>query len=158
MDFESLFFAVAGVPLHPLVVHFVVVLIPLSSLGLVLAVFSKRIRSKFLGLSVLGLAISAPLAWVAGQSGEALTEVRGEPDPHVELGELLVPISWLLFAAGLLYWIAVRRRVSRPFLLAASSVAVLTAVGVTGLNIAVGHSGADATWSGVVESVEPSED
>ena len=158
MDFESLFFAVAGVPLHPLVVHFVVVLIPLSSLGLVIAVFSKRIRSRFLGLSVLGLAVSAPLAWVAGQSGEALTEVRGEPDPHVELGELLVPISWLLFAAGLLYWIAVRRRVSRPFMLAASSVAVLTAVGVTGLTVAVGHSGADATWSGVVESVEPSED
>jgi uncharacterized membrane protein len=158
MDFESLFFSVAGVPLHPLIVHFVVVLIPLSSLGLLLAVFFKRIRSKFLGLSVLGLAVSAPLTWVAGQSGEALTEVRGEPDPHVELGELLVPISWLLFAAGLLYWIAVRRRVSRPFMLAASSVAVLTAVGVTGLTIAVGHSGADATWSGVVESVEPSED
>ena len=158
MDFESLFFAFVGLPVHPLVVHFVVVLIPLSSIGLVLSVFSRKVRAKVLGLSVLGLAVSAPLAWVVGQSGEALTEVRGEPQTHIELGELLVPISWLLFAAGLLYWVAVRRRVSRPFMLAAGTVAVLTAVGVTGLTIAVGHSGAEATWSGVVESVEPSED
>jgi uncharacterized membrane protein len=82
-----------GVPLHPLVVHAVVVLGPLAALvGLAYAAVPRwrwLLRWPLLALSV----ITAAAAFVATQSGDALLDLRPELEPlveeHEEYGELL---------------------------------------------------------------------
>ena len=80
-------------PLHPLVVHAVVVLGPLAALiGLAYAAVPRwrwLLRWPLVALSV----VTAVAAFVATQSGEALLDLRPELEPlveeHEEYGELL---------------------------------------------------------------------
>ena len=94
-----------GVPLHPLVVHAVVVLGPLAALtGLAYAVVPRwrwLLRWPLLALSV----ITAGAGFVATQSGEALLDLRPELEPlveeHSDYGELLrnVALGYVLVSA-----------------------------------------------------------
>ena len=82
-----------GVPLHPLVVHAVVVLGPLAALaGLAYAVVPKWRWLLRWPLVVLAV-VTAVAAFVAVQAGEALLDLRPELEPlvkqHEERGELL---------------------------------------------------------------------
>ena len=82
-----------GLPLHPLVVHAVVVLGPLAALTGLAYAFVPRwrwlLRWPLVALSVL----TAVAALLATQSGESLLEARPELEPlveeHEERGELL---------------------------------------------------------------------
>ncbi len=82
-----------GVPLHPLVVHAVVVLGPLAAFaGLAYAIVSKwrwLLRWPLVALAV----ITAVASFVAVQAGDALLDLRPELAPlvqeHEERGELL---------------------------------------------------------------------
>ena len=51
----SLFDTIAGLPVHPLVVHFAVVLLPLATAGVIASALVPKIRTRYLGLSVLGV-------------------------------------------------------------------------------------------------------
>ena len=82
-------FDVFGLPLHPLVVHAVVVLLPLSALGLIACVVVGRWRRTFAGLSVLGLIVGTVSAFVAMLSGNALAAQAGIPAAHQSLGQVL---------------------------------------------------------------------
>ena len=93
-----------GVPLHPLVVHAVVVLGPLAALtGLAYAVVPRWRWLLRWPLVVLAV-VTAASAFLATQSGEALLESRPELAPlveeHEERGELLRNVA-LGYAAGL---------------------------------------------------------
>ena len=82
-----------GVPLHPLVVHAVVVLGPLAALtGLAYALVPKWRWLLRWPLVVLAV-ITAVASFVAVQAGEALLDLRPELEPlvevHEERGELL---------------------------------------------------------------------
>jgi len=71
-----------GLPLHPLVIHAAVVLIPLSGLlGVLYAVPRIRAWARWPLLVVSAAALGA--AFVATQSGEALQRVRGYEAPTV---------------------------------------------------------------------------
>jgi uncharacterized membrane protein/predicted heme/steroid binding protein len=152
----SLFDSIAGLPLHPLVVHFAVVLLPLAALGLVLEVAVPRWADRFGGLTLAVLAVGTGAAFVAKQSGEALAQV-GEPATHAAWGDLL---PWL--AAGLFIlaaaWFGLTRsarRAGRPRSAASIAVglaAAVMALVVTGATIVVGHTGATAAWGDVEAS------
>lgn len=106
---------IAGLPLHPLVVHLVVVLVPVSTLVSVAFAVVERWRW-LLRWPVALLAPAAVVAtWVARLSGNALLEDRPfllEGDPlrarvlaHQELGELLsVLVVPLAVVAVLAAW------------------------------------------------------
>lgn len=82
-----MFETVNGLPMHPLVVHAAVVLIPLTCLGTIL-IAVKRSWRKALGWWVLALAfVSVGAAFVAKESGEALAKKVGEPVVHAQLGD-----------------------------------------------------------------------
>ncbi|MDR7251251.1 putative membrane protein [Nocardioides sp. BE266] len=148
-----------GVPLHPLVVHAVVVLGPLAVLtGLVYAAVPKwrwLLRWPLVVLAVL----TAVTAFMATLSGENLLESRPELEPlveeHEERGELLrnvalgfVPVSLLAaWALGGVSALASGRgaRESRwqvpvALLLVAGSIALAVAL------FLAGDSGARAVW------------
>jgi uncharacterized membrane protein len=98
--------AVAGLPLHPLVVHAVVVLLPLAALGAILLAAGPVWRRRF-GVPLLLLAVAGVGAVpVATWSGEQLQAALPGPNPlileHQARGDTLLP-----FAAGFLVLLAV---------------------------------------------------
>lgn len=161
---------IGGIPLHPLIVHAVVVLVPLASLLLLLAAVSPRIRH-WAGLLTPILATVA-LATVppATQSGESLERrVEGSPtlEEHTELGDSLVYFMLAVTVLAWALWFLDRRARSvvagtaasvggaaptapRSALLTAVIVLSVLAVAATTVQVVrIGHSGASASWSDV---------
>ena len=137
-----------GLPLHPLVVHAAVVLIPLASLGALVVVVSAWARERFGWLTVAFAVAAAGAAIAARLSGEAFALSLGGIEPliatHRQWGELTPwPAATLaiLLPAGLL----IRSR-SRAAWVAAAVLTALAAVAGLTLVALSGHSGATAVW------------
>ena len=144
---ESIFDTIAGLPVHPLVVHFAVVLLPLAAVGVIASVFLPKIRSKYLGLSVLGVFFGTGATFVAKQSGEALAERVGLPVRHADLGTYLLIASGILFViSALWYWQGRTKSVATTNPL--GLLAGLVGISVIGLSVITGHTGAEAVWQG----------
>lgn len=148
---SNLFSAIAGLPMHPLVVHFAVVLLPLAGLALVAEVVVAKWADRFGLITVAGLAAGTAAAFVAKESGEALAAQVGEPPIHAQWGDVLPVLALgLLVLAGA--WLVLHRRWRAtgtrrsPVVTTVGVLAAVLALGVTGLTIAVGHSGAQAAW------------
>jgi hypothetical protein len=149
-----------GLPVHPLVVHGAVVLIPLAALGVLLMAAWPRFSRRH-GWLVLAVAVVAPgAAVVSVRSGEALAERVGDPGfDHDELGEQLPLVAGALLLATLVLWLLDRWRGRRQepgdddppprggLLRALVAVlAVLVALGNLAWVYRVGHSGAQSVW------------
>ena len=150
-----------GVPLHPLVVHAVVVLGPLAALtGLAYTAVPRwrwLLRWPLVALAL----VTAVTAFVAVVAGEDLLKSRPELAPivadHQERGELLrnVALGYVLVAAfaawalGGVSALASGRgaRESRgPLGLVAAVLLVVAAVGLLVMLYLAGDSGARAVW------------
>jgi hypothetical protein len=144
------FGAVLGLPLHPLVVHAVVVLVPLVTVGLLVAVarplWAERLRLPLVALG-WGAAASAVVARLSGQ--RLLGAVPGSPEVarHADLADLLA-LGVVGFALVLTAWAFAGRdgTGARWIGWTAAAVGVL----VTGWTVLAGHSGAVAVWGDVV--------
>ena len=144
---ESLFDTIAGLPVHPLVVHFAVVLLPLAAAGVIASVLLPKIRTKYLGLSVVGVFLGTGAAFVAKQSGEALAERVGLPVRHADLGTYLVIASGIFFViSALWYWQGRSKTLSTSNPL--GLLAAVLGISVIGLSVITGHTGAEAVWQG----------
>lgn len=153
--------SIAGLPLHPLVVHFAVVLLPLSALGLVLEIAVPKWADRFGALTLLVLGGGTGAAFIAKQSGEALAATVGEPATHAAWGDQLpwLAVGLLVLAGGWLLLHRAARKAGRDRSAAGIAVGLLTAVValvVTGATIVVGHTGAAAAW-GDVEAAQPAD-
>ncbi|HSJ21855.1 MAG TPA: DUF2231 domain-containing protein [Nocardioidaceae bacterium] len=159
---------IAGLPLHPLVVHTTVTLVPLSAL--VSVVFAVVPRWRWLLRWPAGVlaVLAAVVAWVSRLSGSALLEdrpflldspqLRDQIERHQQLGELLSLVS-LPYAALVLLasWslagttaLASGRGARESRLPALEKVllvlVVLFSLGVLVLVVLTGDSGARAVW------------
>ncbi|PFG38595.1 putative membrane protein [Georgenia soli] len=152
-----MFDLIGGLPLHPLVVHAVVVLIPLAVLGAIATILVPRWR-RYLPVVAVVATLAALALPVATQSGEALERRVGEPGVHAALGGQLL---WLGLALAAVLWVLVlvdryRRRAGRRGRgVAATAVAALTVVLAlaTGVQVyRVGDTGARAVWADQVGS------
>ena len=155
-----MFDTIAGLPLHPLVVHAVEVVVPLAALAVLLAAVWPRFRRWAFALPLL-LALGAlVLVPVATQSGESLEERVSETaavEAHTHMGEQLTPwvIGLAVVAAGLFYLTWRARRSERGgtwtaprWLPAVVMVAALVAsTGTIVQAVRIGHSGATAVWA-----------
>ena len=103
---------IGGIPLHPLIVHAVVVLVPLASLLLLLAALSPRIRHWAGILTPITATLALVMVPLATQSGEAL-EKRVDASPaleeHTELGDSLLYFVLVLAALAWALWFLDRR-------------------------------------------------
>ncbi|GAA1456979.1 DUF2231 domain-containing protein [Williamsia maris] len=96
-----------GLPLHPLVVHFVVVLIPLSALFAVLGVVWPAARRKLGIITPIVAAVAlafTPIATSAGESLEKKTPPSAVLDRHTELGDQMIYWAAPLFVFAFLWW------------------------------------------------------
>lgn len=158
---SDLFGFIAGLPLHPLVVHAAVVLLPLSALVLVVLVFVPSWRTRFGWATIAGLAAGTAAAFVAKESGEALAARVGLPADHAFWGDILVPVAIGLFVVAVTWLVLCNRAARASSRSVAASVAggltVVLALAATAITVIVGHSGAQAVWAGGVgESPAPS--
>ena len=78
-----------GIPLHPLVVHAVVVLLPLAALGAIAIALVPKWRTRFGILVVVAAAVVLTFVPIATSTGEELQEMvpaSSQLDDHVEFG------------------------------------------------------------------------
>ena len=141
-----------GLPLHPLVIHAVVVLLPLGALGVLACFFLPTVRRRYGGLVVAVVGVAAVSAIAAMVSGNLLAETVGVPVVHQRLGTWTVIAAVLLLAlAAPWWWLARRDDDDRPGqrgvgTLALGSLSVTAAVASLVLVALTGHAGATATW------------
>lgn len=142
---------ILGLPVHPLIVHAAAVFIPLSAIGVVLVLFSERIRRTYKPLVLFIVAIAAGSAVLASSSGEALAERVGLPLDHSIQGERLRNVV-LIFAILVALWYYLQRSKDNSFakshLFTTSLKGVITVVAGASLalTVVVGHSGATSAW------------
>jgi uncharacterized membrane protein len=145
---------VFGVPLHPLVNHAVVVLVPLAVLGTLLITIVPRWRTAY-GWLVVALSAAAfasvPVATRSGRNLEASLELGGpvldKVQEHQEMGDRLIWAAGAMFVLDLL--LMLMHRSGRPTG-QATLVAVLASIaGLIALVLVVltGHLGAQAVWN-----------
>jgi len=150
-----------GLPVHILVVHAVVVLVPLCAIGAVLMLVSPTWRERLRWPEVVLLTVAAGSAFVAKQSGETLKNHLGSftnasLERHVTLGTK-APWIVLAFWALTVAWLVLDARRSRPEGPAVSDatvrvvgiLAVVAAVGATTWIVLTGDAGSRSLWGNV---------
>jgi uncharacterized membrane protein len=139
-----------GLPLHPLVVHGAVVLVPLAALGALAVIASGRARDRY-GWLVVAFAVAAAGAAVTARlSGEALAASFGGGSSLVaahRIWGMLVPFPAVLLALALpVALLGVTR--ARWLWWTAATVSVVAALAGLVLVVLARHSGATAVWGG----------
>ena len=140
----------AGLPLHPLLVHSAVILVPLVAIGALvmsyLPSFSRR-HGKLILIVALAAQVSVFLAKI---SGETFSEILDkEVEKHAQLGEItpfvtlpmvaLIYLRWRMDRAGSSTGSVAIRRLTSVALVIASLVSLVVI-------FLVGHSGASSVW------------
>lgn len=139
-----------GLPLHPLIVHATVVIVPTAALCVALAVFWPRFRA-WAGLLPTGLAVLAviltPLSTSSGEDLERTVARSKLVREHTEMGGLLiwwvVPLAVL---AALAWWLHRRRTTGAVVRWVVPVLSVVVAAGTLVQVALIGHSGAKAAW------------
>jgi len=144
---NEIFDTIAGLPVHPFVIHFATVLVPLAALGLIVAVLNKAFRTRFAFALVVLIVVTVPLAFVAKESGESLAERVGITENHESLGEIFPLWVSVLAVAAVVWYLISRRDGLTAIQKIAGAVVIVLSIGVTALTFLVGHSGAEATWA-----------
>ena len=156
-----MFDLITGLPIHPLISHAVVVVVPLAAIGALILTFVAKWRSTYLPLVYIAVLLSPITAFIATQSGEALSERVGLPKSHSTLGERLALVV-LAFAIIFSIWFAIEKsdrvRTKVPKLLqqVVKVFVPLLAIASLVLTVLVGHSGAEATWKYRITQAEVS--
>ena len=154
-----MFDLVDGLPVHPLVVHAVVVLLPLAVLGTIAIALKPAWRPTYGPVVVAAAALATVLVPVATSSGEALEEHVGDPGQHAELGDQLIWFAIpLLVLSAALVWLDRRARAGKPAIgpsalpTVLAVLAVVAGLATTVQVYRVGDSGARAAWGDQVGS------
>ena len=150
---------ITGLPIHPLINHGVAVLVPLAAIGALLVIFIPKLRLNYSPLVLVTVLLATVSAFIATQSGEALSERVGLPNAHATQGERL---SYVVLAFAILFsiWFALeksertRERVANLGKRVLKVVIPITAISSFVLTILVGHSGAQATWQDRIDQTQ----
>lgn len=165
-----MFDLVNGLPVHALVVHAVVVLLPLACLGTIAIAVRPQWRRTY-GVLVVGCAaVATALIPVATSSGEALQQHVGSAGEHAELGDQLIWFAIPLLVLSLaVVWLdrrdsatsaegtaaapaATSSRQPSTTTRVVAGLALVAAVAASVQCYRVGDSGARAAWGDRVQS------
>jgi cytochrome b involved in lipid metabolism len=156
---------VNGIPVHPLVVHAAVVLIPLTALGMIVMAIWPRFSARHGWLVVACGVVAAVSSVAATESGEVLEGRVGEPGyDHAELGDVMPIFAAALLVMVVVLWLIDRRAPvegptrRRGLRIAVAVVGVVVALANLFWVYRVGDSGAKSVWSGEVATSTPAGD
>ncbi|MFC5790203.1 hypothetical protein EDM22_16435 [Agromyces tardus] len=154
---------IGGLPLHPLIVHAVVVLTPLTVLALLLGTFWPAARRRLGIVTPLGALVVLVLVPITVAAGQSLADALG-PIPAVQthrgFGLLLLPWAIALFVVAAAQWAwyrysdeRMRRRsprAARAVVIGLAAASVVVGLGTLVLLVLIGDSGARAVWGGLL--------
>ncbi|MGY4720603.1 DUF2231 domain-containing protein [Naumannella cuiyingiana] len=143
--------SILGLPLHPLIIHAVVILVPLVAIGAIVTVFWPAARRRYGSLIAVFAIIALVATLTARQSGKDLYESIPRPTPamttHMGFGS---PVLWWVIAlvVGYLITLWATGTDDRPRALRwiGTIITVVGGLGALVLTILAGHSGATAVW------------
>ncbi len=145
---------VFGIPLHPLVVHAVVVLVPLAALGTVVITLVPRWRGAYGWLVVAASAISFGAVPVATRAGKNLEESLGLGGPvaekvneHQAMGERVIWAVGAMAVLNLVLMLAYRSGRPARQVTAIAALASVAAIASLVLVVLTGHLGSEAAWN-----------
>lgn len=153
---------VGGLPLHPLIVHAVVVLVPLTALAIVLGTVWPTARRRLGVVTPVAAAVVLVLVPITVAAGQSLRDAVG-PVPgvaeHEAFGRMLLPWAVAMFVASAAQWAWYRwgvpktasrhARRSAIITIVIGAVAILVSAGATVVIVLIGESGARAVWGGL---------
>ena len=153
-----MFDTVLGLPVHALVVHATVVIVPLAALSVLLAGVWPRFRH-WAGWGPAALAVVAlVLTPISTSSGEELEHRVGHSaliEDHSHLADMLIWWTVPLAAVAAVAWFLHRRgtfRSRRSLSVVMGVLAVVVGLGTLVQVVLIGHSGAKAAWGDVASS------
>ena len=140
----------AGLPLHPLLVHSAVVLVPLVAIAALVMSYLPSFSRRHGKLILIVAVVAQVSVFLAKISGEAFSEILNkEVDKHAELGEIapfvtipmvvLIYLRWRMDRSGSSFGNAAIRRLTSVALVISSLVSLVVI-------FLVGHSGASSVW------------
>jgi uncharacterized membrane protein len=140
-----MFDTIAGLPLHPLVVHAVVVLLPLMAVLTIVVAVRRNLRERYSWWVVAANVVIFLLTLVTKESGEALQKSLGGQiaQEHGELGDVLPWFALFLALASAATAVTQRNKALGPV---AVVVSIIAAVAATVWTVRTGDSGARAVW------------
>ena len=138
---------VFGIPAHPLLVHAVVVLLPLSSIGMIALVLIPKFRGKVQKYFVAGaLLISTVSAYVTQESGRTLNKVQGVSEYHQEWGSRTFYAA-LALAAISAVWFWLDTKPKSIYQTVTGILVILVSLLAITATVLAGHSGAQSVWA-----------
>ena len=146
---------VFGLPLHPLIVHATVVIVPATAAAVALWFANARFRAWAGILPLLMAVASTILAPLSTSTGENLEHTVGESklvEEHAELGDML--IWWclgMLVVAAAGWFLRRRGDLSKGVTVALLVAGLAVSTGTLVQTVLIGHSGAKAAWSDVAD-------
>lgn len=148
-----------NLPIHPMLVHFAVVLLIATAVLQLAAVFLPRVRA-WLGWTMPALGVLTAIVTRVAQSFGEILEERMAKDPlihdHAEWGDKAGAVAIALGLFTVLYWLATTPRPlsprvgflrGRPVAIGIAVVTVVLCVAAIILDVLAGHSGAVAVWT-----------
>ena len=150
-----MFDTISGLPVHVLVVHAVVVLLPLMAVVTVAVAVRRGWRSAAPWV-VLADAAVVGLAYVGKESGEVLQKRLSQFTPNVAHdhgvhGDRVPYFALALLVAAVLVWLTSRSARLVPL---AVAVAIVTGVGSLWWIYLTGESGARAVWGETIANTK----
>ncbi|MEN9802568.1 MAG: hypothetical protein RLZ37_1693 [Actinomycetota bacterium] len=133
-------------PMHPLIVHGVIVALPIAAIWILLSVWKTDIFRKSWKF-LYPLTIVATLGVIAAKSsGDSLSAAVGLPDEHAEAGNRLLPVAIAMSGSVLLMMFFTMVRPIKIFGTSTRVLASFATVVALPLTYLAGHSGAEAVW------------
>jgi uncharacterized membrane protein len=152
-----MFDTIGGLPIHALVVHAVIVLLPLACLGGI-AIALQPSWSRTYGLLVVAAAfVATGSAFVAKESGEKLASRVGYPADHADIAKWTPVFAglFLIAVAALWWWDRTQVDARTTLTKVAAAATIVLALVCLGWVVAAGHSGATAVWGKTIENTTP---
>ena len=151
-----------GLPLHVLVLHFTVVLVPLSAMATIAVFLRRPWREAYAGRLAAANAAMLVLTFVTVRAGLALQDRyqsigdSGVPRyDHEDLGKALLWVVLALAVASAAAWLATRQAtVPAAASLGLGALAGALAVAAIVLTVLTGHTGSESHWKAFIDNTD----
>lgn len=135
-----------GIPAHPLIIHAVVVLLPVSAIGMIAMVLIPPFRGKVQKYFVAGaLIIATGSAFLATQSGKSLSMVDSVSEYHQEWGTRTFYAALALTALSAV-WLWLDTKPKSIYKTVTGILVVIVSLTAITATVLAGHSGAESVW------------
>jgi uncharacterized membrane protein len=151
-----------GLPLHVLLLHFVVVLLPLSAVASAAVFFRASWRSRYAPFVVANNVAMLVLTFITVQAGQELQnrfvwigDTAVPRNNHETIGRTLLWVVLALALVSLAAWL-VDRRGGMPNVVNLGGAAVVAGLAVAAivLTVLAGHTGSKSHWDKFVETTD----